>query len=148
METKDNNFRILKGIRQLIKTKTYKRQAVEMLERIEPDLLLPKGKVLFQYVWGRVHILQHKENGDIEDLDIANDFLDDMMSIAYEHKVKVTDPRMHFSRAHTKFRLAQLTWDEQEKPWLLEKARHITNTTLGFHPDNDSLIWLKAQLES
>lgn len=144
-DSKDQ-FRTLKAVRQLIKTKAYKNQAIEMLEKVEIEHLPNEGKVLINYIWGRIHILQYKETHDIQDLEIANDFLDYMIVVAYEHKVRVTDPRLHFSRAHTKFLLAHLTWNEQEKPWLLDKARHITNTTLGFYPENSSFIWLQEQL--
>ncbi len=141
-------FRILKAIRQLIKTKAYKSEAIIMLEAIDFEVLPKEGKVLFNYVWGRVHILQYKETENVEDLDTANNYLDDMTTTAYQLGIKISDPRMHYSRAYNKFRLAQLTWEDENKPWLLKKVKHITEVNLRFYPDNTSFLWLKSQLEA
>ena len=141
-----DTLRCLKAIRQLIKVPIHRKLGRELLDRIDCDNLESTQRVLYHYLYGRYHANLYKEEKDIEDLEIANDFLDDMMAIAYEFKVKVTDPRMHFTRAHVKYQLAQLVWEEERKPWLLDKAKHITQTTLRFHPDNSSFIWLKGQL--
>ncbi|HNP66271.1 MAG TPA: hypothetical protein PKH16_00065 [Aequorivita sp.] len=143
-----DTLRFLKAIRQLIKIPSRLEIGRELLDSIICDFLEPDQKVLYHYVYGRYHANLYKENNDIEELETANDFLDDMISIAFEHKVKIRDPRMHFTRAHVKYQLAHLVWEEERKPWLLEKARHITQSTLRFHPDNSSFIWLQQQLRA
>lgn len=142
----NDQLRILKAVRQLIKTKAYKKQAMEMLEGIDLDILPDEGKVLYNYIYGRYHSILYKEENDIEELEIANDFYDEMVAIAYENKVNITDPRMHFARAYVKYQLSQMIWDEERRPYLSEKARHITETTLRFNSNNSSFIWLQGQL--
>lgn len=146
METKNNNVRILKAVRQLLKVKGYRQQAIEMLEGIDLDMLPDEAKVLYNYIYGRYHSILYKEDNDIEDLEIANDFYDEMVAIAYEKKVNITDPRMHFARAYVKYQLSQMVWDEERRPYLLDKARHITQIALRFNPENSSFIWLQGQL--
>lgn len=144
--TYKDQIQILKSIRALLKSKSSRPQAVEMLENISSGSLSKYGKVLFHYLWGMVHLLEYKKTNDIDDLETANDFFDDMVVIAFEKKVQVTDPKMHFARAYAKFRLAQMTWEDERKPWLLQKANHITATLLKFHPKDSRFLWLKSQL--
>ena len=139
--------KLLSAIRKLIKVKKYRQQAKQMLDEIDPSTLHPINKVTFLYIEGRYHYLMHKEYGDIEALEWANDYLDDMVSYAYGHKLRPEAP-MLYTRAFVKYQLANLVWDEDRKPWLLEKATHITDTQLRHNPENSSFLWLKGQLEN
>lgn len=140
-------LRILKAIHQLIKTEQYREQGRQMLDDIDSQTLTPKDKVTYLYVNGRYHYYMHKEHQDVEALEWSNDFLDDLASYAYEHKVSLELP-MIYTRAYVKFQLANLVWDEDRKPWLRQKAEHITDNSLKFNPTNSSFLWLKSQFEN
>lgn len=155
MESKKNTLqpqkskeieRCLTAIESLIKTKTFRELGFEKLNELKTNTFSPEQLVRYHYLNGRYYAYLFKQDGDIEHLEWANDFFDDMVAIAYKKKVRITDIRFLFSRAHTKYHLAKLVWDEQRKPWLLKKAEHITNTVLKFNPNNDSFLWLKTQL--
>lgn len=139
--------KLLTAIRKLIKVKDYRQQSRQMLDTIDASQLAPVNKLEYLYIEGRYHYLMHKEHGDIEALEWSNDYLDDMASFAYEHKLRPQAP-MLYTRAFVKYQLANLVWDEDRKPWLLEKAERITNTHLNFDPENSSFLWLKGQLEN
>ncbi len=142
---KDTNRR-LKNVRFLIKKESTRELGYELLSQIEKGCLTPKQKVESLYINARYHICCFKEDSDITHLEWANDFLDDMVAFAYDKKVHIVDLKFIFSRAHVKFQLAQLIWDNERKPWLLDKAKHITETNLRFNPENESFLWLKNQL--
>lgn len=136
----------LKTIRQMIKSDQDRQQASQVLDEIDSSTLSPKNKVQYLYINGRYHYYMYQSHEDIEALEWANDYLDDMATYAYQHKIPTELP-MVYTRAYVKFQLANLVWDEDRKPWLLHKAEHITNTSLKFHPNNSSFLWLKNQLE-
>lgn len=136
---------LLSAIRKLIKLKDYRQQARQMLDGIDSSKLNPTNKLQYLYIEGRYHFLMHKEHEDIEALEWANDYLDDMASFAYEHKLCPEAP-MLYTRAFVKYQLANLVWDEDRRPWLLQKAGRITSTHLSHDPENSSFLWLKGQL--
>lgn len=140
------NERCLIAIEALIKSKTYRELGLQKLNELDSDSLSPEHLVYYHYLNGRYYTYLYKQEEDVEHLEWANDFFDDMVSIAYKNKVIIEDVRFLFSRAHVKFLLAGSVWDTERKPWLLQKARHITDTTLRFNPNNNSFLWLKDQL--
>ena len=146
LEKHKETERCLTAIESLIKSKTFRKLGFEKLNGLKTNTFSPEQLVHYHYLNGRYYVYLFKQDGDIEHLEWANDFFDDMVTIAYEKKVRITDIRFLFSRAHTKYQLAGLVWDEQRKPWLLQKAEHITRIVLKFNPKNDSFLWLKAQL--
>ena len=135
----------LENIESLIKSKTQRELGFEKLKELDTNSLTPEHLVFYHYLNGRYYVYLYREDQDIEHLEWANDFFDDMVSIAYEKKVRIKDVRLLFSRAHVKFQLAGLVWDEDRKPWLLQKSKHICDTVLKFNPQNDSFLWLKSQ---
>ena len=137
---------LLKAIRSLIKVERYRQEASQILDDLDSGGMNPENKVEYLYVSGRYHYYMYKQHEDMEALDWANDYLDEMATYAYEHKIP-TGPSMVYTRAFVKFKLAELVWDEDRKPWLLKKARHITDTSLKFDPKNSSFQWLKTQLD-
>ena len=132
--------------RKLIKSPETRQEAIQILDGLDSSKMSPENKVLYLYVNGRYHYYMHKQYGDIEALEWSNDYLDDLASYAYEHKIPLELP-MIYTRAYVKYQLANLVWDEDRKPWLLQKAKHITDHSLKFHPTNSSFLWLKSQLE-
>lgn len=138
--------RCLLAIESLIKSETFRELGFEKLNEVDIDSLTPEQLAYYHYLNGRYYVYLFKQCQDIEHLEWANDFFDDMVSTAYKNKVRIKDVRFLFSRAYVKFQLAQLVWDEERKPWLLQKAEHITETTLKFNPENESFLWLKSQL--
>ena len=142
-----DNANLLSAIRKLIKVDSHRQQARQILDEIGSSKLYPKNKLEYLFIEGRYHYLMHNEHGDIEALEWANDYLDDMASFAYEHKLRPDAP-MLYTRAFVKYQLANLVWDEDRKPWLLQKAERITSTHLSNDPENSSFLWLKGQLEN
>lgn len=142
---KDTNRR-LKNVRSLIKKDSTRELGYSLLSQIEKGCLTPKQKVESLYLNARYYISLFNEDNDIESLEWANDFLDDMVVFAYDKEFHIQDLKFIFSRAHVKFQLAQLIWDNERKPWLLDKAKHITETTLRFNPENENFLWLQQQL--
>ena len=140
------NQRCLTAIESLIKSKTYRELGFEKLKEVDTNSLAPEHLVHYHYLNGRYYVYSFKQDQDIEHLEWANDFFDDMVSIAYQKKVRIKDVRFLFSRANVKFQLAGLVWDEDRKSWLLQKAEHICDTVLKFNSENDSFLWLKSQL--
>ncbi len=136
----------LKAIESLIKVSAYRKVGHELLMKLDSNSFNPKHKVQYLYLNGRYFLYCFKQDNDLENLENSNDFFDDMFKQAHQHKVKITDPRLFYSRAFVKFQLSKLVWDQDRKPWLLEKAKKITYTALRFNPKNDSFLWLEAQL--
>ena len=139
--------RILKAIRVLIKTEKYRQQARLMLDDIDASNLIPKHKLEYLYIEGRYYYYMFKHQGEIEALEWSSDYLDDMATYAYDHKIPTELP-MVYTRACVKFLLANEVWDEERKPWLLNKARHIIETSLRFNPENESFLWLQKELSA
>lgn len=138
----------LNAIEALIKVKPYRELGMEMLNELDKESLCHEHQVDYQYLNGRYFLYRFKDGNDLEDLEWANDYFDDMASQAYEKKVKIDDPRYHFSRAFAKYKLSLLVWDDQRKPWLLDKASKITENALRFNPNNNSFNWLKGQINA
>jgi len=137
---------ILDAIELLIKSDTYREIGNELLGKFDTKILSPKQLAHYQYLNARYHVYMYRKDKDLEDLEYANDFLDEMTSSAFNSGYIIKDVRYLFTRAHTKYELAKTVWEEERKPWLLEKARHITQTALRFNPENSSFIWLQEQL--
>lgn len=136
----------LDAIESLIKTEAYREVGNEMFSKLDSATLTPKNLVRYYYLNGRYFLYLFRLENDIEDLEYANSFFDDMATKAYELGYIIDDCRFLFSRAHTKFQLAGLVWEEERKPWLLKKVKHITETVLRFDSGNQSFLWLKQQL--
>lgn len=151
-EQKAQNYKetslCLKAIESLIKTATYRSIGYKMLNNLDSDQLVPDHKVTYLYLYGRYFTYTYRITKDVEDLETANDFFDDVMQYAFGHDVKVTDFKIFYSRAYTKFQLAKIVWDEERKPWLLKKAKSITDRALSIDNSNDSFLWLQQQLQS
>lgn len=140
------NERCLTTIESLIKTKIYREFGFQKLNELNVDSLNPKHLVYYHYLNGRYYVYCYKQDQDIEALEWANDFFDDMVKIAYQNKVSITNMRFLFSRANVKFQLSQLVWGDERKPWLLQKAKHICDIALTFNPKNENFLWLKSQI--
>jgi hypothetical protein len=138
----------LRAIESLIKTSTFRSVGCEMLNKLDSNQLIPDHKVVYLYLYGRYYSYTFRQTNEIENLELANDFYDEVMQYAYEQKIKIKDFKFFYSRAYTKFKLAQLVWDAERKPWLLQKAVAITNRALAIDNQNDSFLWLQEQLQA
>lgn len=149
-EQKTQNYKetdlCFKAIESLIKTTTYRPIGYKVLNDLDSDTLSPDHKVTYLYLYGRYFSYTYRHTNELEDLETANDYFDDLMQYAFDNDVKVTDFKIFYSRAYTKFQLAKIVWDEERKPWLLKKARSITNRALSIDNTNDSFLWLQQQL--
>lgn len=146
-ETPKKTTKLLSLIRKQITNYQNFQEARQMLDRIYAYKLHPKQKIEFLYLEGLYHYQMYKKHRDIEALEWANDFLDDMADYAYDRKIYLKQPLI-FTRAHVKFLLANLIWDEERKPWLLQKVEKITDGQLRGCPNHEDFTWLKAQLAS
>ncbi|WP_452225601.1 hypothetical protein [Lacinutrix chionoecetis] len=142
------NKRCLTAIESLIKSESYRELGFKKLKELDADILCNKHYIWDLYLNGRCHIYQYKTTQDIEDLETANDFFDDMATSAFERSVKKLELRFLFTRANTKYKLANLVWEEERKTWLLKKAEHICDVVLKHNPNNDSFSYLKTQFAS
>jgi hypothetical protein len=138
--------RCLEAIESLIKAKPYRELGMQKLNELDTKSLSKKHLVFYHYLNGRYFLYKFKEENDLEYLEWANDFFDSMVAIAFKIDTKIKDIRFYYSRAYTKFRLSELTWEDERKPWLLKKATEITERALQFNPENESFQWLQKQL--
>jgi len=138
--------RQLNAIKCLIKSETYREMGIKMLDDIDTDQIPNELKVKKNYLQSRYHLYRYKANGDIDELEWANEFLDDTFKKAYSYDLKLKDPKLFFSRAYTKFILSHHVIDDSRKAWLKHKAKKITKQSLNFNPKNPNFLWLSAQL--
>ena len=75
----------LNAIELLIKSNTYRELGNELLANINPKKLSPKQLAQYHYLNARYQIYTYREDNDLENLETANDFLDDMMATAYQN---------------------------------------------------------------
>ena len=136
----------LKAIETLIKAKPYRELGMEKLNELDTKSLSKEQLVTYHYLNGRYFLYKFKEESDLEHLEWANDFFDNVFSFAFKANIKIKDARLFYSRAYTKFKLSQLVWEEERKPWLLKKATEITEKALQLNPQNESFRWLQNQL--
>ena len=138
----------LNAIELLIKTNEHRELGSELLGKINYESLSAKHLAHYHYLNARYFVYKFRQENDMEHLEYANDFLDQMMSSAYENNYTVSEARFLFTRAHTKMQLAELVWEEERKPWLLSKANHIVEVSLRHHPENSSFLWLQQKLSA
>lgn len=143
-EQKDT-YKSLKRIEKLISNSATREQGSKLLSTLDSTTLCPKDQLNYYFLQARYYVKCYREHKDVEFLEWANDFMDDLITSAYNHNIKVRDNRYHFTRAYVKFQLARLVWDDDRKPWLMQKAKSITCKALEFHPNNSSFNWLQAQ---
>lgn len=139
--------RILVKCRKQIKSPKTRQEAIQILDDLDSCKMNAENKVQYLYINGRYHYYLHVAHKEIEALEWSNDYLDDMATFAYESKVVLELP-MLYTRAYVKFLLGNLVWDEDRKPWLLNKAVAITERMVTRYPQNDSFNWLKNKLNS
>jgi hypothetical protein len=138
----------LDAIESLIKAKSYRELGMQKLNEMDTKSLSKEHLVTYHYLNGRYFLYKFQDENDLELLEWANDFFDSMFAIAFKLGIKIKDARLYFSRAYSKFRLYELIWDEERKPWLLKKATEITEKSLQFDPENESFQWLQKQLSA
>jgi hypothetical protein len=140
--------RQLNAIECLIKSETYREMGIQMIEDIDTDKIPNELKVKKYYLQSRYRLYKYKATGDIDELEWANDLLDDAFKKAYTYDLKLSDPKIYYSRAYTKFLLSTHIIDDKRREWLNKKAEKITKKYLSYDPNNSSFLWLKAQLEN
>lgn len=140
--------RQLQAIEGLIKSETYREMGIQLLDDINTDEIANGLKVKKYYLQSRYHLYKYKATGDIDELEWANDFLDDAFKKAYIYDLKLSDPKIYYSRAYTKFLLSDHVMDDERKEWLKRKAKKITHQALSYYPKNSSFLWLKTKLNN
>ena len=154
MRTQENNKvytqeklkAILAKCRKQIKSPETRQEAIHILDQLDSSTMDPENKTEFLYVNGRYNYYLHKDNGDIEALEWSLDYLQDMASYAYEHKISL-ELKMIYTRAYVLYLLGNLIWDEERKPWVYAKAKKIAQRMATKYPSNSSFNWLNSQLE-
>lgn len=143
----NSNLSRLEAIHLLINRHPYQVADVEKaLSKVKPSILTPYCLVYFKYLNVRHHFNCYKVENAIEHLELASGLLDDMDVTAYENGIKINNDEYHFTRAYVKFVLSTVSIDEYEIPYIIAKAKRITDTALSFNPNNSKFIWLQKQL--
>jgi len=136
-------------IQKVIDAKTFdKEKAFSLLQKVRISRLKPFHLVQYYYLNVRFHFRCFKHENALEHLELANDLLDQMDKIAYEHKVKIRKSSYHFTRAYIKFLTSKLSFDEFTSPFQLAKAKRITSRALEFEPNSSTFLWLNKQLSA
>ncbi|KJJ39884.1 hypothetical protein [Aequorivita vladivostokensis] len=142
-------FQHLKNINDLIKNPLGRESGFEQLNQIDSEELSPGLKMYFFYIKGKHYSLLYRnsEEKEIEILERANDCFDDIVYTAREHSVRVKSPKYLFVRAFTKFQLSERHSTQSLKEKFRNHSQHLTQQALNIYSDNNSLIWLKAEIE-
>lgn len=139
---------LLTALKELVKTKSLRKAGFEKLQQIDADTLSVKHQVFYYYIKGKYYVLEFKDsqNKDVELLQYANDCYSDMVSIAYKNKFSLKEAKSHFARAYCKYLIATYHPSEDVKNKLFKKVEQISDRILNYNPNNESFLWLKAQL--
>lgn len=139
---------LLTALKELVKTKSLRKSGFEKLQQIDADTLSVKHQVFYYYIKGKYYVLEFKDsqNKDVELLKYANDCYSDMVSIAYKNKFSLKEAKSHFARAYCKYLIATYHPSEDVKNKLFKKVEQISDRILNYNPDNESFLWLKAQV--
>lgn len=139
---------LLTALKELVKTKSLRKAGFEKLQQIDADTLSVKHQVFYYYIKGKYYVLEFKDSNEkeIELLQYANDCYSDMVSIAYKNKFSLKEAKSHFARAYCKYLIATYHPSEDVKNKLFKKVEQISDRILNYNPDNESFLWLKAQL--
>lgn len=140
---------LLTALKELIKTKSLRKDGFEKLLEIDADTLSVKHQVFYYYIKGKYYVLEFKDsqNKDIELLQYANDCFSDMVSIAYQNDFSIKDAKNHFSRAYCKYLIGLHHASKEVKTKLFQKVEQIVDRNLSYDSKNASFLWLKAQLK-
>ena len=142
-------FQHLQNINGLIKNPLGRENGFELLGQIDSDELSPGLKMYFYYVKGKYYNLEYRNNDDknIELLERANDCFDEITYTAKVNGLRVKSPKYLFVRAFTKFQLSERHSAQILKEKFLNHSLYLTEQALKSNRDNNSLIWLKAEIE-
>lgn len=139
-------FSDLKAINEQIKASHTREFGYQLLFDITSEELSPGLAMYHAYLKGKYHGLTYKESGSLEDLERADDYFDEVISIAKDNSIRTKNPKYLFKRAYTKFLLSQILKKESTRQFFYEKASYLTDAGLRYHTQNESFIWLKSQL--
>lgn len=141
-------YQLLTAIKELIKTKSLRKEGFEKLLEIDADTLSVKLQVLYYYIKGKYYVLEfkHSQHKDIELLQYANDCYSDMVTIAYHNSYSIKNTKRHFARAYCKYLIGLHHASNEVRIKLFQKVEQIVDRILHYDPDNPSFLWLKAQL--
>lgn len=141
-------YQLLTAIKELIKTKSLRKEGFEKLQQVDTDFLSVKHQVYYYYIKGKYYVLEFKESQskDLELLELGNDCYSDMVAVAYQNSFSIEYAKNHFARAYCKYLIA-LQHSSTEVRWkLFQKSEQITDRILNYDPENASFLWLKSQL--
>jgi hypothetical protein len=133
-------------INRLIHSSEKREQGYELLSILEKEELSPEEQVYCHYLNARYYLASYMEDYDIEQLEYAHDFLNDLVQLAFDNNVRISNPWIHYTRANVKFMLAQVVWEEERIDWLLIKARKIVGKVVRLQPQNEDFLRLQKQL--
>lgn len=139
---------LLTALKELIKTKSLRKEGFKKLLEIDADTLSVKDQIFYYYIKGKYYVLTFKDSDDknLELLAYGNDCYTDMVSIAYDNDLPIKNAKWHFARAYCKYLIAIHHSSEEVKTKLFKKVKQISGRVLYYQPDNSSFLWLEAQL--
>ncbi|WP_335974036.1 hypothetical protein [Gaetbulibacter jejuensis] len=144
------DYQFLTAIKEMINSKSLREEGFNKLQQVDADTLSVKLQVYYHYIKGKYFVLTFKDSNDkdVELLQYANDCYSDMVSFAYKNKFSLKEAKSHFARAYCKYLIATYHPSEDVKNKLFKKVEQISDRILNYNPDNESFLWLKAQLAS
>ncbi|MDC9723429.1 MAG: hypothetical protein PSN34_11765 [Urechidicola sp.] len=143
------NFQLLTAIKEMVKTKSLRKEGFEKLQEIYPDELTPSNQVFYYYIKGRFYVLEYKSSPikEIETLRRGDDCYSEMVCIAYNNKISIKQMSRHFSRAYCMYLLAMEDSSIESRERLLSKVDQICQRSLNYG-SNSSFLWLQEQLSA
>lgn len=137
--------RCLEAIEAMIKSSTYREDGHRLLLDMDVDTFNDADYVHYHFVQARYYYNTFRSCVNRDFLDRANDYMDELFTVAYKLNVRVSDERYFFTRANVKFELAIIS-KQETREWLLDKAKAITEKALQNNPENYSFKYLQRQL--
>lgn len=141
-------FQHLKSINSLIKGKTTREEGFSKLNLIDKDNLSVGLQIYCHYLTGKYHSLRHRETGRLEELELANDFFDEIIFTARDNNIFIKNKKYLFVRAHCKFRLAKALFKKSSKEHFYRHSRFLTQQALKYNPDCKNFQWLLNEINS
>ncbi|MDC7996908.1 hypothetical protein [Gilvibacter sediminis] len=138
-------YQLLLKANRLIHCPIHREAGNEIISQIEAMAINPEERLFCYYLSSRYFYLSYMENEDLEFLEYAHDFLNDLVQFAFDNGIKVTN-RMHFMRARVKHILSKSVWEEERVEWLVIKANKIVTHILKKDPYNEEYLELQRQL--
>ncbi len=140
----NKTYKHLKHLNSLIKKPSTSKEGFLKLQKIDLEKLTVGLQLYATYLKGKYYKLCYKnsEVKNLEDLERANEYFDEVIYIARENNIKLKNPKYKFIRANTKFELSIALKNAPRAEQLRNHAIHLTQTFLKYKPNDETFNWL------